>query len=100
MSVLQKTSRDLYTAFYNLIYEPTKTQFDDLICQLIERTKAHRLILEQMPMFPTQIAKCLEGVEGKDKTWSYKTSGSGGEDALIVIGSLNEIYPIERFYKA
>ena len=45
-----------------------------------------RSFFQHAPCFPARIEKVLSNIEGCDKNWSYKTSGAGGEDALLIIG--------------
>lgn len=43
------------------------------------------------PYFPAHIDAALRTVRGRDRQWSWKTSGAGGEDALIVVGHKQDI---------
>ena len=38
------------------------------------------------PVFPRSVSQILGPLRGLGKTWSFKTSGAGGEDALILFG--------------
>lgn len=53
---------------------------------LIEATAQWRRWFSASPHFPTHIDAALRTINGRDRKWSWKTSGAGGEDALIVIG--------------
>lgn len=46
----------------------------------------HRRLFESLPHFPSQVGQSLGALPGLDETWSYKTTGAGGEDALLVAG--------------
>jgi hypothetical protein len=39
------------------------------------------------PTFPTAVAERLAEVPGMDSDWSWKTTGAGGEDAIILLGT-------------
>jgi mevalonate kinase len=54
--------------------------------RVIRATAAQRTVLEAAPHFPRALAATLREVAGLDATWSYKTTGAGGEDALLVVG--------------
>lgn len=53
---------------------------------LIAAVAAWRQVFALSPCFPKQIASRLISLQGCDKTWTFKTSGAGGEDALLLIG--------------
>lgn len=53
---------------------------------LIEATAQWREWFSASPHFPASIDAALRAIIGLDHKWSWKTSGAGGEDALIVIG--------------
>lgn len=55
----------------------------------------HRRALEGSPNFPSALAAALSKVSGLDDTWSFKTTGAGGEDALLLIGSVATIQDAE-----
>lgn len=43
------------------------------------------------PHFPVNVSDQLSQVPGMDKSWSWKTTGAGGEDAILLIGRPSEI---------
>ena len=49
-----------------------------------------RKLLLLSPCFPRHIEDALKGCRGFDKEFTYKTSGAGGEDAIILFGSLEQ----------
>lgn len=53
---------------------------------LIETVAAHRKLLAEAPGFPEHIAARLSQIPGVDKNWTWKTTGAGGEDAILLIG--------------
>lgn len=58
---------------------------------LVDLVARHRRLLHDSPQFPRQIAKILSEISGCDKKWTFKTTGAGGEDALLLIGSKSEV---------
>jgi len=58
---------------------------------LIEATAQWRRWFSASPHFPAPIEAALRTIRGRDRKWSWKTSGAGGEDALIVIGYREDI---------
>ncbi len=61
---------------------------------LIEAMAQWRAWFSASPHFPTHIDAALRTVSGRDSLWSWKTSGAGGEDALIVVGYEQDITAI------
>ena len=43
----------------------------------------HRSHMQGSPGFPLELQSSLSTLSGFDRTWSFKTTGSGGEDALL-----------------
>ena len=58
---------------------------------VIEAVANHRRVFEDNLNFPIHIKNDLSSVSGFDKTWSFKTTGAGGEDSILLFGSENEI---------
>ncbi len=46
----------------------------------------HRDFMAGSPVFPEAVADALETLPGLDQSWTWKTTGAGGEDAIILIG--------------
>ncbi len=61
--------------------------------RLIHCVAAARLALKGSPAFPSELVAILEQVEGCDESWSFKTSGAGGQDALILVGAAEAVAP-------
>ncbi len=47
---------------------------------------AHRRFLSQAPGFPETLARQLSALPGCDQSWTFKTTGAGGEDAILLFG--------------
>ncbi|WP_176736465.1 mevalonate kinase family protein [Oligoflexus tunisiensis] len=55
--------------------------------QLCQDIAAQRHLFESLPYFPTELFRSLEQCPGFDQTWTAKTTGAGGEDAILLIGT-------------
>jgi hypothetical protein len=53
---------------------------------LCAATGAQRRLFADAPSFPRSIADRLSSLPGCDVDWSFKTTGAGGEDALLLLG--------------
>jgi hypothetical protein len=56
----------------------------------------HRRLLKKMPQYPNSLAQSLEKIPGCDHSWSFKTTGAGGEDALLVWGELAHLGEVSQ----
>jgi mevalonate kinase len=71
----------------------THGQFDsDALKRLFCLFKQHRHTFVGSPCYPESIVSILEAIPDCDSNWSFKTTGAGGEDALILLGP-KEILP-------
>jgi mevalonate kinase len=80
---LMEVSETLVDAFNVAIQWPDAIQ----IKKLAQACGASRGLFAASPMFPTNIAEALSNIPGLDKSWSWKTTGAGGEDAIILVGT-------------
>lgn len=80
VSALSEASDDMIHAF---VAGAEKIGWDPLI----QAVKRHRDIFEQSPRFPVFLKEALSKLPGFDQTWTFKTTGAGGEDAILLIGS-------------
>ena len=53
---------------------------------LVRACSASRALFWGNPHFPSNIASALSTVPGIDDRWSWKTTGAGGEDAILLVG--------------
>ncbi|MCX6123348.1 MAG: hypothetical protein NTV34_01150 [Proteobacteria bacterium] len=86
---LLEFSENLVDAFMAQIRFPAFLHFK----KLVEAVGAHRGLFTAIPTFPAEIARALAGTPGHDASWTWKTTGAGGEDALLLIGSQVAIRP-------
>lgn len=80
----------MMTDILQLAFMETLRDLDNLP-QLIEAMANWRKWFSESPHFPRHIETALRSVCGRDHKWSWKTSGAGGEDALIVVGYREDI---------
>lgn len=62
---------------------------------LISACAASRGLFIGSPYFPNKLAASLSVLPGIDHKWSWKTTGAGGEDAILLVGQKNQL--IEAF---
>lgn len=86
------TSENLVDAFLNAIRWPSTDNFR----RLIMCTSAQRAIFAAGPHFPLTVADALVNLPGVDNKWSWKTTGAGGEDALLLIGARHTLSQAEE----
>lgn len=46
--------------------------------------RSHRVFFESMMDFPHEVSKQLSSLPGYDQNWTWKTTGAGGRDAILV----------------
>lgn len=78
-------SEALVDAFVQALGEgaPTKA--------LIAAVPPMRALFEESPAYPAATAQALKNLPGCDRSWTFKTTGAGGEDALLLIGGPDEL---------
>ncbi len=79
---LSKYSEKAVDAFMEFFQSDMQKGFGELIGAV----KNLRKIFESSPDFPATVDKALKSLAGIDNHWTYKTTGAGGEDALLIIG--------------
>jgi mevalonate kinase len=84
---LLENSESLVDAFNMAIQWPEPRH----IKKLIQACSATRQLFVGSPHFPTEVAEQIQSIPGCDKSWSWKTTGAGGEDAILLIGKASEI---------
>src|SRR5690606_638539 len=61
---------------------------------------AMRRVFRGSPHEPRELLSALEALPGIDETWSIKTTGAGGEDALLLFGDDEAVKPALRVLHA
>lgn len=77
------------TACFLACLKPSSQSWQDLIDQV----GLCRRLLESSPAFPCEVASLLAKIEGLDRCWTYKTTGAGGQDALLLVGTDRAVAP-------
>ncbi len=54
---------------------------------LINAVSAHRDFMANSPVFPDRVAKALAACDNDEKRWTWKPTGAGGEDSILLIGA-------------
>ncbi len=83
---LVDTSETLVDAFN------TALQWPDIktIRKLCQSCGSARQLFATSPHFPQTIGTGLAQIPGLDQRWSWKTTGAGGEDAILLIGTKDD----------
>ena len=55
--------------------------------ELVKEVARHRKFLEAFDLVPLRVSRALTDLAGVDEAWSYKTTGAGGEDAILLVGN-------------
>lgn len=89
-SMLIALTRPLTEAFMAHFQNPSAAT----IAHLVAATAHHRQFWQMAPHFPAGIRDLLAQIPGLDQTWSWKPTGAGGEDALILVGPPQKLSPV------
>lgn len=84
---LIEASESLIDAFLTALRWPTSQHYQSLFAM----TAAHRTLFAGNPHFPVELAQALVHLPGHDTKWSWKTTGAGGEDAILILGPLSHL---------
>jgi mevalonate kinase len=84
---LLDVSESLVDSFNACIHSPDKLSFQ----RLVSACAASRALFAGNPHFPAELAHALANLRGIDKNWTWKTTGAGGEDAVLVIAIENDL---------
>ena len=80
---LNASSEKLITAFKTVLQN---NQEPKNLSDLIRAVCEHRSIFAGAPSFPRALLTALEKIEGFGTNFSFKTTGAGGEDSVLLIG--------------
>lgn len=67
--------------------------------KLINAIKIHRQLFEENPHFPIAIKRGFQELRGFDQDWTFKTTGAGGEDSILLFGHESDIAPAKAQLK-
>lgn len=63
---------------------------------IIQANRAHRELFQKAPFYPSHLYKLLASIDGFDRSWTFKTTGAGGEDAILLIGHTSDLTEVNR----
>jgi mevalonate kinase len=81
-------SEILIDDFVSFLKEP---ESKNILLKLFSSMRNHRELIKQLPSYPKEILAELEYLPGLDSKWSFKPTGAGGLDAILLIGSKDNI---------
>lgn len=83
-NTLNTFSENLISGFIDAIDKPDSKE---VLNSLIVMVKEHRDFFKSAPSFPVEVLNTLKNLDGFDESWTFKTTGAGGKDAILIIGS-------------
>lgn len=83
LPTLAEANEGLRLAFLAALKSP---EDKSLMRDLTSAVRTQRQLFAASPRYPLHLAQVLEAIPGCDEQWSFKTTGAGGEDALLLIG--------------
>ena len=83
-------------AALKLLKNPPPAGDNGALRDLLFAVSQHRQLLKKMPQYPLALAQTLEEIPGCDRSWSFKTTGAGGEDALLLWGELADLGEVSQ----
>jgi mevalonate kinase len=63
---------------------------------LFQANARHRSFFQNGPGFPSALYNLLASLPGFDRSWTFKTTGAGGEDAILLIGEDCELMGVKK----
>ena len=87
---LKEASEELVDEMLAFFKAPSAVPFK----KLLERISTHRKIFRDSPKFPKKLSSFLEAQHGFEENWTYKTTGAGGEDAVLLFGKKEDLEPL------
>ncbi len=88
---------DLIEDFHRALEVPTDGKRRNALARAVG---SHRRIFGASPYFPHALAAALEAIPDCDVQWSFKTTGAGGEDALLLVGREADVAPAAALLEA
>lgn len=90
MAQMLEVTCSLTNAFSELLKNPASEHISSVITHMGKQ----RALFEPSPCYPSDLSQKLKKINGCDRKWSFKTTGAGGEDALLVFAPAEELEPI------
>lgn len=85
----QGLSNDLVTRFTSFLSDPISSNHRVNLFSLVKKQRSIMMKAQEKEFLG--LLESIENLNGCDDNWSFKTTGAGGEDALILIGSKEDI---------
>ena len=87
-----------------LLWPELQRRTSDLIGALLAQNSeaifasvaAHSNLLRPGPFYPDALYKTLASLPGYGRSWSFKTTGAGGEDAILLLGHRSDLFEADR----
>lgn len=57
----------------------------------------HSNLLSAFPHAPRDLCECLKNLDGYGETWTFKTTGAGGEDSLLFLGRESDLKEAKKY---
>lgn len=81
--------------------DATAAPNDDLVLKrLYHACASHRALLRSSPSYPRVLEGAMLELPGLDERFTWKTTGAGGEDAIILIGPASELAGADEALRA
>lgn len=58
---------------------------------VIQANTAHQFLFKNAPFYPRDILNLLASLSHFGRSWTFKTTGAGGEDAILLLGARSEL---------
>ncbi|MEN9836182.1 MAG: hypothetical protein RL011_2375 [Pseudomonadota bacterium] len=86
---LDEINTAINTALWSTLEADTELDPDQLTCfrDLVNGTRRHRQLFAEAPGFPSGLFERAAQIPGWEERWAMKTTGAGGEDAVLIFGS-------------
>ncbi len=88
---LQSLSLNLRQELLLSLQKPTPST------SLFTACSKHRQFFMQSPAYPKELFQGVEALPGLDILWSFKSTGAGGEDAILVFGQKESLFAVEHY---
>ena len=80
-----------FSSLLQSFYASTATNPDTILKCLVQWSSAHHALFSGSPAYPHHLDQAFQNLPGYNHDWSVKTTGAGGEDALLFFGYEKDI---------
>ncbi len=89
-TLLEKSAQLTRSLIYFL---ETESGFEDLL----KAVEEHSSFMSEFPQYPKLLTEKIRRLKNYGKTWTFKTTGAGGEDSLLFIGKDEDLKEAKEF---